>query len=155
MAAAGYAQYEVSAYAQPGKQCAHNLNYWRYGDYVGIGAGAHGKLTLGARREIRRSWKVKNPRDYLASAGSPGSIGGDEPVAAPQRPFDYMLNALRLVEGFALKDYEARTGLGRGSIAGKLEHARERGWVEVGHGRVVPTELGRRFTNDVISLFLE
>jgi oxygen-independent coproporphyrinogen-3 oxidase len=155
MAAAGYAQYEVSAYAQPGKQCAHNLNYWRYGDYLGIGAGAHGKLTLGARKEIRRSWKVKNPRDYLASAGQPGSIGGDEPVAAPQRPFDYMLNALRLVEGFALKDFEARTGLGRGAIAGKLESARERGWVEVDHGRVVPTELGRRFTNDVISLFLE
>jgi oxygen-independent coproporphyrinogen-3 oxidase len=154
MAAAGYAQYEVSAYAQPGRQCAHNLNYWRYGDYLGIGAGAHGKLTLGARKEIRRSWKVKNPRDYLASAGQPGSIGGDEPVAAPQRPFDYMLNALRLVEGFALKDFEARTGLGRGAIAGKLESARERGWVEVGHGRVVPTELGRRFTNDVISLFL-
>jgi oxygen-independent coproporphyrinogen-3 oxidase len=155
MAAAGYAQYEVSAYAQPGKQCAHNLNYWRYGDYLGIGAGAHGKLTLGARKEIRRSWKVKNPRDYLASAGTPAGIGGDEPVAAPQRPFDYMLNALRLVEGFALKDFEARTGLGRGAIAGKLESARERGWVEVDHGRVVPTELGRRFTNDVISLFLE
>ena len=155
MAAAGYAQYEVSAYAQPGRQCAHNLNYWRYGDYLGIGAGAHGKLTLGARKEIRRSWKVKNPREYLASAGRPDGIGGDEPVATPQRPFDYMLNALRLVEGFALKDFEARTGLGRGSIAAQLEDARERGWVEVGHGRVVPTELGRRFTNDVISLFLQ
>src|SRR5205085_8452970 len=81
MAAAGYAQYEVSAYAQPGRQCAHNLNYWRFGDYLGIGAGAHGKLTLGASGEIRRRWKVKNPRDYLASAGTPAGIGGDDAIA--------------------------------------------------------------------------
>jgi oxygen-independent coproporphyrinogen-3 oxidase len=155
MAAAGFAQYEVSAYAQPGRQCAHNLNYWRYGDYLGIGAGAHGKLTLGAAAEIRRRWKLKNPRGYLAAAGRPGSIGGDEPVAPAQRPFDYMLNALRLVEGFALADFEARTGLSRAVIAAKLGLARDRGWLEVDDARVVPTELGRRFTNDVISLFLE
>jgi oxygen-independent coproporphyrinogen-3 oxidase len=155
MAAAGFAQYEVSAYAQPGRQCAHNLNYWRYGDYLGIGAGAHGKLTLGAAAEIRRRWKLKNPRGYLAAAGRPGSIGGDEPVAPAQRPFDYMLNALRLVEGFGLADFEARTGLSRAVIAAKLGLARDRGWLEVDDARVVPTELGRRFTNDVISLFLE
>jgi oxygen-independent coproporphyrinogen-3 oxidase len=154
MAAAGYAQYEVSAYAQPGRQCAHNLNYWRFGDYLGIGAGAHGKLTLGAAEEIRRRWKVKNPRDYLAGAGGPASIGGDDAIAPAQRPFDYMLNALRLVEGFALKDFESRTGLGREAIAKQLRAASERGWLDVGEERVVPTELGRRFTNDVIGLFL-
>jgi oxygen-independent coproporphyrinogen-3 oxidase len=154
MAAAGYAQYEVSAYAQPGRQCAHNLNYWRFGDYLGIGAGAHGKLTLGATEEIRRRWKVKNPRDYLAGAGGPASIGGDDAIAPAQRPFDYMLNALRLVEGFALKDFESRTGLGREAIAQQLRAASERGWLQVGEERVVPTELGRRFTNDVIGLFL-
>ena len=154
MAAAGYAQYEVSAYAQPGRQCAHNLNYWRYGDYLGIGAGAHGKLTLGAAQEIRRRWKPKNPRDFLATARRPEGIGGDDPVAPAQRPFDYMLNALRLVEGFALHDFESRTGLDRSAIAAKLETARAHGWIEVGDDRVVPTELGRRFTNDVISLFL-
>ena len=154
MAAAGYAQYEVSAYAQPDRQCAHNLNYWRFGDYLGIGAGAHGKLTLGASGEIRRRWKPKNPRDYLAGAGTPAGIGGDDPIAPAQRPFDYMLNALRLVEGFALKDFEARTGLPRAAIAGRLRQAGERGWLEVGDERVVPTELGRRFTNDVIALFL-
>jgi oxygen-independent coproporphyrinogen-3 oxidase len=154
MAAAGYAQYEVSAYAQPGRQCAHNLNYWRFGDYLGIGAGAHGKLTLGATEEIRRRWKVKNPRDYLAGAGGPASIGGDDAIAPAQRPFDYMLNALRLVEGFALKDFESRTGVGREAIAKQLRAASERGWLEVGEERVVPTELGRRFTNDVIGLFL-
>ena len=155
MAAAGYAQYEVSAYAQPGRQCAHNLNYWRYGDYLGIGAGAHGKLSLGATGEIRRRWKPKNPREYLAGAGTPAGIGGDDAVAPAQRPFDYMLNALRLVEGFALADFEARTGLPRSAIAARLETASHRGWLELGAERVVPTELGRRFTNDVISLFLD
>jgi len=154
MAAAGYAQYEVSAYAQPGRQCAHNLNYWRYGDFLGIGAGAHGKLSLGASQEIRRRWKPKNPRDYLASAGTPAGIGGDDALTPAQRPFDYMLNALRLVEGFALADFEARTGLPRAAIAPKLELARERGWLGLDNGRATPTELGRRFTNDVISLFL-
>jgi oxygen-independent coproporphyrinogen-3 oxidase len=155
MAAAGYAQYEVSAYARPGKQCAHNLNYWRFGDYLGIGAGAHGKLTLGATEEIRRRWKVKNPRDYLAGAGTPAGIGGDDPIALVQRPFDYMLNALRLVEGFALKDFESRTGLSRSAIAARLSAAQSRGWLDIGEERVVPTELGKRFTNDVIALFLD
>jgi putative oxygen-independent coproporphyrinogen III oxidase len=155
MSVAGYAQYEVSAYAQAGKQCAHNLNYWRFGDYLGIGAGAHGKLSLGATEQIRRRWKVKNPRDYLAGAGTPASIGGDDPIALAQRPFDYMLNALRLVEGFALADFEVRTGLSRAVIADRLTVAQQRGWLDVGEERVVPTELGRRFTNDVIGLFLD
>ena len=154
MAAAGFAQYEVSAYAQPGRQCAHNLNYWRYGDFLGIGAGAHGKLSLGASQEIRRRWKPKNPRDYLASAGTPAGIGGDDALTPAQRPFDYMLNALRLVEGFALADFEARTGLPRTTIAPQLADGIARGWLAIEHGRVVPTELGRRFTNDVISLVL-
>jgi putative oxygen-independent coproporphyrinogen III oxidase len=155
MADAGFVQYEVSAYAQPGRQCAHNLNYWRFGDYLGIGAGAHGKLSLGATGEVRRRWKLKNPREYLAGAGTPASVGGDDTLTAAQLPFDYMLNALRMVEGFALADFEARTGLPRAAIAARLESAREQGWLEVGAERVTPTELGRRFTNDVISLFLE
>jgi oxygen-independent coproporphyrinogen-3 oxidase len=155
MAAAGYAQYEVSAYAQPGRQCAHNLNYWRFGDYLGIGAGAHGKVSSGATGEILRRWKPKNPRDYLASAGTPAGIGGDSLIAPDNRPFDYMLNALRLVEGFRLADFEARTGLGRECIAAELAQARARGWLEHDGERVRPTELGRRFTNDVISLFLK
>jgi oxygen-independent coproporphyrinogen-3 oxidase len=155
MAQAGFAQYEVSAYAQPDRQCAHNLNYWRFGDYLGIGAGAHGKLSLGASGEVRRRWKLKNPREYLASAGTAASIGGDDALTTAQLPFDYMLNTLRLVEGFSLADFEARTGLPRAAIAPPLEIARERGWLEVDAARVTPTELGRRFTNDVISLFLE
>ena len=154
MAASGFAQYEVSAYAQPDRQCAHNLNYWRFGDYLGIGAGAHGKISLGASGGILRRWKVKNPRDYLAKAGSAERIGGDDPIIEANRPFDYMLNALRLVEGFTLADFESRTGLDRNNIARELDTAVLRGWLQRDAERLVPTELGRRFTNDVIGLFL-
>jgi oxygen-independent coproporphyrinogen-3 oxidase len=155
MARAGYAQYEVSAYAQPGWQCGHNLNYWHFGDYLGIGAGAHGKLTLGSDQTIRRRWKVKHPAAYLATAGTTAAIGGDDIIEPRQRPFDYMLNALRLVDGFTLDEFEARTGLRRTSIAGRLEVAERHGWITQAAGNVCPTESGRRFTNDVISLFLE
>ncbi len=154
LAVGGYAQYEVSAYARPGRQCAHNLNYWRYGDFLGIGAGAHGKISLGASQQILRRWKPKNPRDYLAHAGSARGIGGDDYLDAGQRPFDYMLNALRLIEGFALGDFEARTGLPRAAIAKQLQHAQAMGWLQAEGERLRPTELGRRFTNDVIGLFL-
>jgi oxygen-independent coproporphyrinogen-3 oxidase len=154
MAAAGYAQYEISAYAQPGRQCAHNLNYWRFGDYLGIGAGAHGKISSGAEQGILRRWKVKHPRVYLAKAASDARIGGDETIAPAQRPFDYMLNTLRLVEGFSLRDFEARTGLARDEIGKPLQHARLRGWLAGNGDHIVPTELGRRFANDVMQLFL-
>jgi oxygen-independent coproporphyrinogen-3 oxidase len=152
--AAGYGQYEVSAYAKPGRQCAHNLNYWRYGDYLGIGAGAHGKLTSGSQQSILRRWKPKNPTGFLQSAGTPEGIGGEECIAPDARPFDYMLNALRLVEGFSLRDFEVRTGLPRAAIRKELDHAVLSGWLTIDGDRVVPTELGRRFTNDVIGLFL-
>jgi len=155
LADAGYAQYEVSAYARPGRQCAHNLNYWRFGDYLGIGAGAHGKLTLGAEQDILRRWKTKHPTAYLAEAGRPESLGGDERIAPGRRPFEFMLNALRLNEGFALVDFETWTGLGRDRIADPLDHARAGGWLTVAGDRVVPTEFGRRFANDVMELFLE
>ncbi len=154
MAEAGFAQYEVSAYAQPGRQCAHNLNYWRFGDYLGVGAGAHGKLTLGADQRIVRRWKVKHPTAYLAHAGTAAAIGGDEDIDAARRPFDFMLNALRLNAGFDLALFEARTGLPRDAIAGELAQAQDRGWLQSRDGHVLPTELGRRFTNDVIGLFL-
>jgi putative oxygen-independent coproporphyrinogen III oxidase len=154
LAQAGYAQYETSAYARPGRQCAHNLNYWRFGDYLGIGAGAHGKLTLGAEQAILRRWKLKHPAAYLANAGTAAAIGGDERIEPARRPFDYMLNALRLNAGFALSEFEARTGLERAAIAAELGEASARGWVESDGERVVPTEFGRRFANDVIELFL-
>ncbi|MDI1251733.1 radical SAM family heme chaperone HemW [Thermomonas sp.] len=154
LADAGYAQYETSAYAKPDRQCTHNLNYWRFGDYLGIGAGAHGKLTLGASQQVLRRWKLKHPAAYLANAGSAAGIGGDEFLSESRLPFDFMLNALRLNEGVPLTMFEARTGLPRAAIAGTLEIARERGLLEVDEAWLRPTELGRRFANDVIGLFL-
>jgi putative oxygen-independent coproporphyrinogen III oxidase len=150
----GFTQYEISAYAKKDRQCAHNMNYWRYGDYLGIGAGAHGKISSGASGDILRRWKLKNPRDYLQYAASEQRIGGDEQVTFDNRPFDYMLNALRLSEGFAIKDFEVRTGLDRTTIDKKLSHAKLMGWLEEFDGRIKPTELGHRFSNDVMALFL-
>ena len=155
LAAAGYAQYEVSAYARPGRQCAHNLNYWQFGDYLGLGAGAHGKLTLGAGQSILRRWKLKHPAAWLAAAGRDAAIGGDERIAPQQRPFEFMLNALRLVDGFALSAFEARTGLPAAAIAAPLAQAEARGWLRSENGYIRPTALGRRFGNDVIALFLD
>ena len=155
LAEAGYAQYEVSAYARPGRQCAHNLNYWKFGDYLGIGAGAHGKLTLGAQQQVLRRWKTKHPTDYLLKAGTAAAIGGDEVLSAERLPFDFMLNALRLNEGVPMATFESRTGLPRTAIAAKLAIARERDWLEPGDDWLRPTELGRRFANDAIGLFLD
>ena len=154
MAAAGLAQYEVSAYAQRDRQCAHNLNYWRFGDYLGIGAGAHGKLTQPAEDGILRRWKIKQPRDYLAKATSDARIGGDDWIAPASRPFEFMLNALRLNEGFELSLFEARTGLSRKAIEPTLDDCTAKGWLERDGERVKPTDFGRRFLNDVMGAFL-
>ena len=155
LAAAGFAQYEVSAWARPGRQCAHNLNYWQFGDYLGIGAGAHGKLTLGAEQRVLRRWKLKHPAEYLARAGTAAAIGGDDVLDAARLPFDFMLNALRLNAGVPMAMFEARTGLSRAAIAGQLAVARERGWIANDDERLQPTELGLRFANDAIALFLD
>lgn len=154
LADGGYAQYEISAYARPGRQCAHNLNYWRYGDYLGIGAGAHGKITLGAEQAIVRRWKLKHPTAWLSAAGTDAGLGGDDRVEPSQRPFEYMLNVLRLEEGFRLEDFEARCGLPREAIAGPLAQAMHRGWLHERDGRILKTALGGRFVNDVMELFL-
>ncbi|MFY8205642.1 MAG: radical SAM family heme chaperone HemW [Arenimonas sp.] len=151
---AGYAQYEVSAYAKAGKRCQHNLNYWTYGDYLGIGAGAHGKITSGESGRILRRWKPKNPRDFMQAAGTGIGIGGDEYISPQNRPFDYMLNALRLIDGFSLRDFEFRTGLNREAITPQLNEAVQRGWLEISGDWAKPTELGMRFANDVMGLFL-
>jgi putative oxygen-independent coproporphyrinogen III oxidase len=154
IADAGFDHYEVSAYAKPDSQCAHNRNYWLFGDYLGIGAGAHGKLTLPSQDGILRRWKLKHPAAYMASAASDARIGGDEWLDASRRPFDFMLNALRLTDGFALTLFEARTGLPRAAIAEELRKAQDAGWIAIDGDHVRPTELGQRFGNDVIGLFL-
>jgi oxygen-independent coproporphyrinogen-3 oxidase len=163
IAAAGLAQYEVSAYARPGRECRHNLNYWRFGDYLGIGAGAHGKYSgFGVRDSgldvrdftIRRRWKVRAPRGYLEHAGTARGIGGDDAVPADQVPFEFLLNALRLNDGFELARFSAATGLDAAALRPQLDQAMRRDWLVIDGDGVRPTELGRRFLNDVIGSFL-
>ena len=153
LAAAGLEQYEVSAYARAGRQCAHNLNYWNFGDYLGIGAGAHAKLS-GEDGSVHRRWKLRAPKGYLEYAGTPRGVGGDDVVMKDQLAFEFMLNALRLNAGFAFADFEVRTGLPRSTIAAQLAAAQTRGWLDVEDERIRATELGWRFLNDVIASFL-
>ncbi|HEY6894494.1 MAG TPA: radical SAM family heme chaperone HemW [Rhodanobacteraceae bacterium] len=153
LAAGGYAQYEVSAYARDGRRCEHNLNYWMFGDYLGIGAGAHGKITQ-ADGTVVRSTKVKLPRSYLDRAAREEAFGAFENVATEQLPFEFMLNALRLNEGVSIDTFEARTGRSRADLAAPLREANERGWLEADANVLRPSEQGRRFLNDLIALFL-
>ena len=153
LAEAGLMQYEVSAYARDGMRCRHNLNYWNFGDYLGIGAGAHGKYTMGDG-EIRRRWKVRAPRGFLEHAGTPRGIGGDDAVARERIAFEFMLNALRLNEGFDAEIFQARTGVMIDDIAPILAAARERGLLDVENDRIRASEFGQRFLNDTIALFL-
>ncbi|MGB3379965.1 MAG: radical SAM family heme chaperone HemW [Rhodanobacter sp.] len=155
LAEAGYGQYEISAYAQPGRRCAHNLNYWRFGDYLGIGAGAHGKLSDAGSSQIHRRWKTRGPRAYMGEPGGAGRIGGDHVVAPAELPFEYMLNALRLIDGVPMADFPARTGLVPETIAAALAAARDRGWLHGDAQRLQTTALGQRFLNDVIASFLD
>ena len=154
LAEAGYAQYEISAYAQAGRRCAHNLNYWRFGDYLGIGAGAHGKLTDTSTGDILRRWKTRHPNTYLEAADKPARIGGHAAVPADELAFEYMLNALRLIEGVPLDDFAARTGLPVKQIAARLAAGRQKGWLENDPRYLRTTPLGQRFLNDVIGSFL-
>ena len=150
--AAGLRRYEISAYARAGAQCRHNLNYWRFGDYLGIGAGAHGKLT-DAAGAITRSVKHRHPRRYLASRGADAHTMRRHDVPVAERPLEFMLNAARLVAGFPLALFEARTGLAASSIAPALEVAEARALVRVRAGVVRPTARGIRFLNDYLLLF--
>jgi putative oxygen-independent coproporphyrinogen III oxidase len=155
LADAGYEQYEVSAYARGGARCRHNLNYWLFGDYVGLGAGAHGKVSLESPKRILRSTKPKQPREYQDQVRRTQDTVGDlSNVDAKDLPFEFMLNALRLNAGFKSDCYEARTGLALSSIDEKLQQARYRGLLEQQPGGWRPTELGRRFLNDLTLGFL-
>ena len=157
IAAAGFGHYEVSAYAKPGRESTHNLNYWHFGDYLGIGAGAHGKhshVDESGTLRVRRRWKVRAPRGYLEHAKSERVIGSDDAVASEQLPFEFMLNGLRLTGGIALADFHATTGLDYDSIRPQIDMAVQRGWLTVNDEKLLPTELGQRFLNDLITLFL-
>ncbi|HEY8540519.1 MAG TPA: radical SAM family heme chaperone HemW [Steroidobacteraceae bacterium] len=149
----GYEQYEVSAYARAGSQCKHNLNYWQFGDYIGIGAGAHGKLTDGERGQVVRTVKHRQPREYLRQRGRARAIER-RVVAADELAFEFMLNALRLRSGFSAAQFSARTGLGLDMIREPLERAvAQRLLIQEGD-RWWPTERGYLFLNDLQALFL-
>jgi len=155
LADCGYAQYEVSAYAREGAQCRHNLNYWLFGDYVGIGAGAHGKVSMDLPQKILRTVKPKQPREYQTEISRAArSAGDDRYIAAADLPFEFMLNALRLNDGFSSDCYHARTGLHLQNLDQTLARAEDRGLLQSVASGWRPTELGRRFLNDLQASFL-
>ncbi len=152
LAQAGYNHYETSAFAQPGHKCRHNLNYWRFGDYLGIGAGAHGKLSdhLGVHRQMRH----KHPNTYLERAEAGDFIQEQHTVEAHELPFEFMMNALRLTEGVPRSLFQERTGLPLEAIEEQLIAARQRGLLEITDTLIRPSERGQRFLNDLLEQFL-
>lgn len=156
LAAAGFAHYETSAFAQPGRQCRHNLNYWTFGDYLGIGAGAHGKLTLhdGRQWEVRRQMRWKQPKQYLAQIGRSAPIQEEFAVEASDLPFEFMMNALRLNQGFEPELFEMRTSLPLLAIENELRSAEQQGLIERQPLRIAPTRQGQRFLNRLLETFI-
>jgi putative oxygen-independent coproporphyrinogen III oxidase len=149
---AGMERYEVSAYARPGHRCWHNVNYWQFGDYLGIGAGAHSKLSFAHR--VVRQVRLREPRLYMDGALRGGAIAQEEEVGRSDLPFEFMLNALRLREGFLLQDFRDRTGLPLTAIEAGLQRAEVKGLIERDLVRVKPTERGFDFLSDLQSIFL-
>jgi putative oxygen-independent coproporphyrinogen III oxidase len=149
---AGMQRYEVSAYAKPGHRCWHNVNYWQFGDYLGIGAGAHSKLTFPHR--VIRQVRLREPRLYMEGAMAGQALAIDDEVARADLPFEFMLNALRLRDGFALSQFSERTGLPLTAIAQPLAEAEAKGLIERDLARVRPTTRGFDFLSDLQALFL-
>jgi oxygen-independent coproporphyrinogen-3 oxidase len=151
LAAEGFVQYETSAYARDGRRARHNLNYWSFGDFLGIGAGAHAKLSAPDGR-IRRTWKTRLPKDYL----DPGKAfrAGAKPLEPADLPFDFMMNALRLVDGVPAAWYPQRTGQSLDSLAPALAAARRAGLLAEDEQRLRPTARGQLFLNDLLQSFL-
>jgi oxygen-independent coproporphyrinogen-3 oxidase len=144
-----FQHYETSAFAKPGHRSRHNLNYWQFGDYLGIGAGAHGKVSFPDR--ITRHSRMKQPREYLAAANT---LIEDREVTAREVPFEFMLNALRLRQGFEVKLFAERTGLPLSAVERQLQEAEEKGLLERDWQRIRPTERGRLFLNELLTLFM-
>jgi oxygen-independent coproporphyrinogen-3 oxidase len=152
LAGAGFIHYETSAFARPGQQCVHNLNYWQFGDYLGLGPGAHGKLS--SHEGIRREMRHKHPTRYLEGAARGDFVQEAREVGVDELPFEFMMNALRLSSGFAPALFTARTGLALEGIVAELREARARGLLDIDAETIRPTAQGRRFLNDLLQLFL-
>ena len=152
LAAAGYVHYETSAFAKPGRECRHNLNYWRFGDYLGIGAGAHSKLSFPER--VLRQARWKQPRQYLEGVARGVPLLEERAIARDEIGFEFMLNALRLTDGVPLALFSERTGFPHTIVGKALDAAERRGLLARDHERLAPTALGQRFLNDLQALFL-
>ena len=152
LAAEGYAQYEVSAYAKPGKQARHNLNYWTFGDFLGIGAGAHAKLSTPAGH-IQRTWKTRLPKDYLDPVKA--FQAGERVLEAGELPFEYLMNVLRLTEGAPAELFSQRTGLPLQQLEQARREAERQGLLQADPARLVATAKGQLFLNDLLQLFLD
>lgn len=148
----GYHQYEISAYSQPNRQSRHNMNYWQFGDYLGIGAGAHGKISWSAQNRITRRWKQRQPKAYM-NALNP--LSGEQDISLEERPFEFMMNALRLTDGVETALFNQRTGLTLDTIAPMLQQAHQRGLLLNETKRLAPSSQGRLFLNDLLELFLD
>jgi putative oxygen-independent coproporphyrinogen III oxidase len=151
LAAEGYAQYEVSAYAQPGKAARHNLNYWTFGDFLGIGAGAHAKLSQPDGR-IQRSWKTRLPKDYMDSRKR--FSAGERVLTAEELPFEFLMNVLRLTDGVASELFTQRTGLPLSVLSAARLEAQQRGLLHEDPARLCATREGQLFLNDLLQYFL-
>ena len=147
----GYTRYEVSAYATDGRRCRHNINYWQFGDYLGIGAGAHGKWSAGT---VRRSWKQRQPAGYLDCAGTATATAGERQLDRDDLVLEFMLNAFRMTDGFSVALFETRTGLPITAAEPTLSLAESRGMLWRRDGRLGPTSIGQRFLDDLVALFL-
>ena len=148
----GYQQYEISAYAKPGQQCQHNLNYWRYGDYLGIGCGAHGKITLPSRNSILRTVKIKHPKGYMNI--SRGYMDNREQVQPEDRPFEFFMNRFRLLEPCPKADFIAYTGLPLEAINEAIASAEQQQLITVSDNHWQITDKGARYLNDLLTLFI-
>lgn len=155
LAVAGYQQYEVSAYAKEGYRCRHNLNYWRFGDYLGIGAGAHGKITSAAEQKIVRLSKQRHPREYMVKAATADRVVRRTELAGNDAALEFMLNALRLKQGFPTALFSEHTGLSINVIEKPLTRAVEMGLLAWELDHIRPTEKGYRFLNELLQLFME
>jgi oxygen-independent coproporphyrinogen-3 oxidase len=145
-------RYEISAYAKPGHRCWHNLNYWQFGDYLGLGAGAHSKLSFPHR--VVRQVRYRDPNLYMRNALAGQALAQDDEVARADLPFEFMLNALRLKDGFAPAQFSERTGLALSAIEQALQEAERKGLIERSLERIRPTPRGFDFLNDLQALFL-
>ncbi|WP_215780917.1 radical SAM family heme chaperone HemW [Paludibacterium sp. B53371] len=153
LAESGFVHYETSAFARPGRQCRHNLNYWQFGDYLGIGAGAHGKIS--SAEGIVREMRYKQPAAYLQAVRDGDAAQSRQRVARKALPFEFMMNLLRLTDGFELSLFAERTGLSLASIQRQLALAESQGLIERDLQRLRPTLMGQRFLNDLLGMFLE